>query len=111
MTTLRALAEASSRHQPCERHNDRQFAVANRDAAFCESDGGNGLGRHRRIKRHLDFERVAAGDHHVAVLEPDEAAVHGAARQDDAALAFATVAVPAVRGHLSGDTAPTNTTL
>ena len=29
------------------------------------------------------------------VLEPDEAAVHGAARQDDAALAFAAVAVPA----------------
>jgi hypothetical protein len=45
-------------------------------------------------------------------LEPDEAAVHGAARQDDAKLAFAAVAVPAedVRGHLSGRTAPTNTT-
>ena len=58
-------------------------------------------------------ERVAAPDHHVAVVEPDEAAIHGAARQDDAALAFAAVAVPAedVRGHLSGRTAPTNTTL
>jgi len=110
MPTSRALAEASSRHQPCERHHDRQFAVANRDAAFCESErGGNGLRRHRRIKRHLDPERVAAGDHHVPVLEPDEAAVHGAARQDGAKLAFAAVAVPAedVRGHLSGRTAPT----
>jgi hypothetical protein len=37
----------------------------------------------RRVSAHP--ERVAAGDHHVAVLEPDEAAVHGAARQDDAA--------------------------
>ena len=86
--------------------------MANRDAAFCESErGGNGLGRHRRIKRHLDPERVAACDHHVAILEPD---FHGAARQDDAALAFVAVAVPAedVRGvaHLSGRTAPTNTT-
>jgi len=46
------------------------------------------------------------------VLEPDEAAVHSAARQDDAALAFAAVAVPAeaVRGHLSGRTVPTNAT-
>ena len=41
------------------------------------------------MKGHLGPERVAAGDHHVAVLEPDEAAVHGAARQDDAALALA----------------------
>jgi len=75
-----------------------------------KSRGSNGLGRHRRIKRHLDPERVTAGDHHVAVLEPDEAAVHGAAHQDAAALAFATVAVPAedVRRHLSGRTAPTN---
>src|SRR6516165_8159345 len=108
-------AGTSSRHQPCERHHDRQFAVANRDAAFCESErGGNGLGRHRRIKRHLDPERAAAGDHHVAVLEPDEAAVQGTARQDNAALAFAAMAVPAedVRGvaHLSECTAPTNTT-
>jgi len=115
MPPLRALAEASSRHQPCERRHDRQFAVANRDAAFCESErGGNGLGRHRRIKRHLDSERAAAGDHHVAVLEPDEAAVQGTVRQDNAALAFAAVAVPAedVRGvaHLSECTAPTNTT-
>ena len=51
---------------------------------------------------------------HLAVLEPDEAAVHGAARQDDAAQAFAAVAVPAedVRGvaHLSERTAPTNAT-
>jgi hypothetical protein len=104
MPPLRALAEASSCHQPCERHDAWQFAVANRDAAFCESErGGNGLSRHRRIKRHLDPERVAAGDHHVAVLEPDEAAVHSAPGQDDAALAFAVVAVPAeeVRGHLS----------
>jgi hypothetical protein len=89
--------------------------VANRDAAFSESErGGNGLDRHRRIKRRLDPERVAAGDRHVAVLEPDETAVHGAARQDDATLAFAAVAVPAgdVRGvaHLSGGTAPTPTT-
>ena len=38
---------------------------------------------------------LTAGDHHVAVLEPDEAAVHGAARQDNAALAFAAVTVPA----------------
>ena len=52
------------------------------------------------VGRHVDPGRVAAGDHHVAVLEPDEAAVHGAARQDDATLAFAAVAVPAedVRG-------------
>jgi hypothetical protein len=113
MPPLRALAEASSPHQPCERHHDRQFAVANRDAAFCESEpGGNGLGRHLRIKRRLDPERAAAGDHHVAVLKPDEAAVHSPARQDHAALAFAAVAVPAedVRGHLSGRTALTNTT-
>ena len=94
MPPLRALAEASSRHQPCERRQDRQFALANRDAAFCESERGeNGLGRHRRIER--DSERAAAGDHHVAVLEPDEAAVHGAVREDNAALAFAAVAVPA----------------
>ena len=32
---------------------------------------------------------LTAGDHHVAVLEPEEAAVHGAARQDNAALALA----------------------
>ena len=70
--------------------------MANRDAAFCESERGeNGLGRHCRIKRHLDSERAAAGDHHLAVLEPDEAAVHGAVREDNAALAFAAVAVPA----------------
>ena len=87
--------------------------MANRDAAFCKSErGGNRLCRHRRIKRRLDPERVAAGDHHVAVLEPDEAAVHRAARQDDAELAFAAMAVPAddERGHLSGRTAPTNMT-
>jgi hypothetical protein len=42
------------------------------------------------------------------VLEPDEAAVHGAARQDGAVLAFAAVTVPAedVGGHLSGRAAP-----
>ena len=58
------------------------------------------------------LQSVARGDHRVAVLELDEATVHRAARQDDAALAFATVAVPAeaVRGHLSGRTAPTNAT-
>ena len=50
MPPLRALAETSSRHQPCERHHDRQFAVANRDAAFCESErGGNGCGCHPRF--------------------------------------------------------------
>jgi hypothetical protein len=35
-----------------------------------------------------ELERIAASDHRVAVLEPDEAAIHLAACQDEAALAF-----------------------
>ena len=73
MPPLRALAEASSRHQSCERHHDRQFAVANRDAAFCESKrGGNGLGRHRRIKRHLDPSALRLVRRRVPVLRSEE---------------------------------------
>ena len=73
MPPLRALAEASSRHQSCERHHDRQFAVANRDAAFCESErGGNGLGRHRRIKRHLDPSALRLVRRRVPVLRSEE---------------------------------------
>jgi hypothetical protein len=34
---LRALAEASSRHQPCERRGYRQFAVANHDPHFAKA--------------------------------------------------------------------------
>jgi len=41
------------------------------------------------------FEGVAAGDHGEAILELGEAAIHRAAGGDEAALAFAAVAVPA----------------
>jgi len=43
-----------------------------------------------------ELERIAASDHRVAVLEPDEAAIHLAACQDEAALAFAALPVPAI---------------
>ena len=45
--------------------------------------------------RHIAFEGVAAGDHGEAILELDEAAIHRATGEDEAALVFAAVAVPA----------------
>jgi len=47
------------------------------------------------------LECIAAGDHRVAVLEPDEAAIHLAACQDEAALAFAALPVPAIDVRLA----------
>ena len=42
------------------------------------------------------LECIAAGDHRVAVLELDEAAIHLAAHQDEAELAFAAMPIPVV---------------
>jgi hypothetical protein len=42
------------------------------------------------------LERIAAGDHRVAILELAEAAIHCAAREDETELAFSAVPVPAI---------------
>jgi hypothetical protein len=41
-----------------------------------------------------ELKRIATGDHRVAILELDEAAIHRAAREDEAELAFPAVPVP-----------------
>jgi len=41
-------------------------------------------------------ERIAAGDHRVAILEFDEAAIHRAACDDNAKLAFPAMPIPAI---------------
>ena len=69
---------------------------------------GGLLRTRRNSARHIAFEGVAAGDHGEAILELDEAAIHRAAGEDEAALAFATVAVPAEdrlpRSNMTGST-------
>jgi hypothetical protein len=49
-----------------------------------------------RQKRPAELERIAAGDHRVAILELDEAAIHRAAHEDKAELAFPALPVPAI---------------
>ena len=48
-----------------------------------------------------ELERIAAGDHRVAVLELDKAAIHLAAHQDEAELAFAAMPIPPVDVRLA----------
>jgi hypothetical protein len=43
-----------------------------------------------------ELERIAAGDHRVAILEFDEAGIHRAAHEDKAELAFPALPVPAI---------------
>jgi hypothetical protein len=45
-------------------------------------------------------ERIAAGDHRVAILEFDEAAIHRAACDDNAKLAFPAMPIPAINVRL-----------
>jgi hypothetical protein len=40
-----------------------------------------------------ELERIATGDHRLAILELDEAAIHRAAREGEAELAFPAVPV------------------
>jgi hypothetical protein len=43
-----------------------------------------------------ELERIAAGDHRVAILEFDEAGIHRAAHEDKTELAFPALPVPAI---------------
>jgi hypothetical protein len=46
-------------------------------------------------------ERIAAGNHRVAILEFDEAGIHRAAHEDEAKLAFAAMPIPPVDVRLA----------
>jgi hypothetical protein len=65
-------------------------------AAPASSDLSFGGAANRKKIAVGELERIAAGDHRVAILEFDETGIHRAVHEDKAELAFPALPVPAI---------------
>jgi hypothetical protein len=75
-------------------------------ATHRSSDLSFGGAANRRKIAFGELERIAAGDHRVAILEFDEAGIHRAAHEDKTELTFPVLPVPAIDVRLLAHETP-----
>jgi hypothetical protein len=79
----------------------RRRAPLSPHATHRSSDLSFGGAANRRKIAVGELERIAAGDHRVAILEFDEAGIHRTVHEDKAELAFPALPVPTIDVRLA----------